>query len=66
MLFLGEGQKPLRLFKATRFYIKTVRTVFAAALAAITSFEVVLFGKDHKTFITHVIITGFELGHKTC
>jgi hypothetical protein len=39
--------------------------VFAAALAAITSFEVVLFGKNHKTFFTHVIIAGFELGHKT-
>ncbi len=37
-------------------FVESVRTVFAAALAAITAFEVVLLGENHVAFITHVVV----------
>lgn len=40
-------------------FVESVRTVFAAALATVTAFEVVLFSKNHVAFIAHVVVFRF-------
>jgi len=37
--------------------------VFTTTLAAVTPFEVILFGKNNKTFGAGVVIAFFQLGH---
>ena len=37
--------------------------MFTTTLAAVTPFEVILFGKNNKTFGAGVVIAFFQLGH---
>jgi hypothetical protein len=49
----------LLFLSGTRVFIKTIGTMLAAALATVTSFKMILRGKNHKALFVKIIIAGF-------